>query len=399
MTKVQYFQYLSDSDRRKVFFKEPFPITKYDVKEKLAYAVGAALYMPAIREDIGRLIVNQKYKEVSTIVLDLEDAVGDNYLAEAVDQTIVHFAEIERGLIKGETTLSDLPLIFIRVRSANQLLEVAEKLGTSIEHLTGFVFPKISSSNVDLYFSALEKASINASTRLFCMPILESPELMYKETRTSEMQYLSTLFQKYESSILNVRIGATDLCGLYGIRRNAQTPIYDISIMRDFISDVVNYFGRNFVVSGPVWEYFNSKKESLQHDFSEVNEYNAGLLNETLLDLSNGLTGKTVIHPSQIKVVQSVNVVTKEEYLDAMSIIENASGEVGVLKSASYNKMNEIKPHYKWAMKILTKSDIYGVYHEQYNFLKMLTDTIPFSHSVGNERKPEHFSKQVNHPS
>ncbi|MBN8210208.1 HpcH/HpaI aldolase/citrate lyase family protein [Bacillus sp. NTK071] len=395
---MKYFQYLTESEKQKVFFKEPTPITKYDAKEKLSYAVGAALYMPAIRGDISELIVKQKYKEVSTIVLDLEDAVGDNCLSEAVDQTMVHFAEIERAVMSGVITLGDLPLIFIRVRSANQLLEVAEKLGTSIAYLTGFVFPKISSSNVELYFSALEEASNQAGARLYSMPILESPELMYKETRFNEFQYLSSLFQKYESSILNVRIGATDLCGLYGIRRNAQTPIYDISIMRDFISDVVNYFGRNFVVSGPVWEYFNSKKDGVNHALSEVNEYNAGLLNETLLDLSNGLTGKTVIHPSHIKVVQSVNVVTKEEYLDALSIIENASGEVGVLKSASYNKMNEIKPHYKWAMKIITKSDIYGVYHEQYNFLKMLTDTIPFSNPVGDERESERYSKQASYP-
>ncbi|TKD68265.1 HpcH/HpaI aldolase/citrate lyase family protein [Pseudalkalibacillus hwajinpoensis] len=395
---MEYFQYLSASEKQKVFFKEPSPITKYDAKEKLSYAVGAALYMPAIRRDISGLIINQKYKEVSTIVLDLEDAVGDNRLAEAVDQTIAHFEEIERAVMQGVVTIGELPLIFIRVRSANQLREVSERLGTSIEYLTGFVFPKISSSNAELYFSALEEASNKCGVRLYSMPILESPELMYKETRFKEFQYLSSLFQKYESSILNVRIGATDLCGLYGIRRNAQTPIYDISIMRDFISDVVNYFGRDFIVSGPVWEYFDSKKDGLNHALSEVNEYNAGLLNETLLDLSNGLTGKTVIHPSHIKVVQSVNVVTKEEYHDALSIIENASGEVGVLKSASYNKMNEIKPHYKWAMKIITKSDIYGVYHEQYNFLKMLTDTIPFSNLVGDERESERYSKQANYP-
>ncbi|WP_347552552.1 HpcH/HpaI aldolase/citrate lyase family protein [Pseudalkalibacillus hwajinpoensis] len=395
---LEYFQYLSDSQKERVFFKRPASVSKYESKEILSYAVGAALYMPAIREDIADLVIHQKYKEVCTIVLDLEDAVGDNRLAEAVNQTVVHLKKIESAMTQGNLDWVTLPFIFIRVRSATQLTEVAEKLGTSIGYLTGFVLPKFSSSNGSVYLQALKRTVAKSGTRLFAMPILESPELLYKESRYKEFETLSALFEQYESSILNVRIGATDLCGLYGIRRSAQTPIYDISIMRDFISDVMNYFGRRFVVSGPVWEYFNSKREDLDESLeATVNTYNAGLLNETLLDLSNGLTGKTVVHPSHVKVVQSLNVVTYEEYHDALSIIENANGEIGVLKSSSYNKMNEVKPHYKWAMKILTKSNIYGVYHDTYNFIKMLADPIPFSNSVEHERESGNHREQINH--
>ena len=110
------------------------------------------------------------------------------------------------------------------------------------------------------------------------------------------------------------------------------------------------------------------------------------------MDLTNGLIGKTVIHPSHVNVVQSLNVVTKEEYLDALTILDHANGEMGVLKSNSQNKMNEIKPHYKWAMKIMTKSTIYGVYHEKYNFFKMLTEAVPFSNTVGYERESRNYS-------
>lgn len=390
---LEYFQYLSEIQKELIFFKRPTPVSKYVPREQLAYAVGAALYMPGIRKDIGKLVVNKKYNEVTTVVLDLEDAIGDHYLYEAIDQTIVHFAEIEKAMILGVLNWDTLPLLFIRVRSANQLKEVAERLGTSIHYLTGFVFPKFSSTNGEAYLLSLKEVERNAGTLLYGMPILESPELLFKESRYTEFQTLSLLFQKYESSILNIRIGATDLCGLYGIRRSSQSSIYDISVMRDFISDVINYFGRNFVVSGPVWEYFNSKSQELINHSDENNvDYNVGLLNETLLDLTNGLTGKTVIHPSHVKVVQSLNVVTKEEYLDALAILDHVSGDVGVLKSHSQNKMNEIKPHYKWAMKIMTKSTIYGVYHEKYNFFKMLTDTVPFSDTVGYERETRHYS-------
>ena len=386
MKKLEYFQYLSEIQKEHTFFKKPVPISKHVAREQLAYAVGAALYMPAIRKDIATIVIQGKYKEVVTIVLDLEDAIGDNRVDEAIDQTVEHLSAIEEAMICGTLNWDSLPLLFIRVRSANQLKEVARKLGTSIHYLTGFVFPKLSISNGRDYLHTLRDVEMTAGTRLYGMPILESPELFYKETRYTEFHSLSLLFKEYESSILNVRIGATDLCGLYGIRRSAQSTIYDISVMRDFIADVVNYFGRSFVVSGPVWEYFNSRQELREHGDQNVSDYNTGLLNEALLDLTNGLIGKTVIHPSHLNVVQSVNVVSKEEYLDALSILENANGEIGVLKSNSQNKMNEIKPHHKWAVKVITKSTIYGVYHDKYNFFKMLTETIPYSDPVGYER-------------
>jgi citrate lyase beta subunit len=384
--KLEYFQYLSEIQKEHIFFQKPAPISKHVEREQLAYAIGAALYMPAIRKDIATIVIQEKYKEVVTIVLDLEDAIGDNRVDEAIDQTVEHLAAIEEAMVYGTLTWESLPLLFIRVRSANQLKEVARKLDTSIHYLTGFVFPKFSTSNGRDYLHTLRDVEITAGTRLYGMPILESPELFYKETRYTEFHSLSSLFQEYESSILNVRIGATDLCGLYGIRRSAQSTIYDISVMRDFIADVVNYFGRSFVVSGPVWEYFNNRQELREHGDQNVSDYNTGLLNEALLDLTNGLIGKTVIHPSHLTVVQSVNVVSKEDYLDALSILENANGEIGVLKSNSQNKMNEIKPHHKWAVKVIMKSTIYGVYHDKYNFFKMLTETIPFSDPVGYER-------------
>ena len=53
-----------------------------------------------------------------------------------------------------------------------------------------------------------------------------------------------------------------------------------------------------------------------------------GLIREILMDIANGLTGKTIIHPSHIKVVQALNVVTFEEYLDALTINESATWRI-----------------------------------------------------------------------
>jgi len=94
------------------------------------------------------------------------------------------------------------------------------------------------------------------------------------------------------------------------------------------------------------------------------------------MDITNGLTGKTIIHPTHIRPVQALNTVTYEEYLDAQSIISQANGEIGVMKSAFQNKMNEIKPHYYWAQKVLLKSEIYGVLNEEYTYIDLLTNEV-----------------------
>ena len=95
-------------------------------------------------------------------------------------------------------------------------------------------------------------------------------------------------------------------------------------------------------------------------------------MREVLLDKANGLIGKTIIHPSHIIPVQSLYVVSHEEYIDACSILSNNNGEVGVLKSKFSNKMNEIKPHLSWAKKIISRSKIYGVFNEHQTFTSLL---------------------------
>ena len=99
-----------------------------------------------------------------------------------------------------------------------------------------------------------------------------------------------------------------------------------------------------------------------------IDAYVDGLMYEVILDKANGLWGKTIIHPSHIIPVQSLYAVTYEEYIDALSIIDNSNGDIGVLKSSSNNKMNEIKTHINWANKIMLRTEIYGVLNEGKSF-------------------------------
>ncbi|HJF31036.1 MAG TPA: HpcH/HpaI aldolase/citrate lyase family protein [Sporosarcina psychrophila] len=392
---MKYFNDIAAVSVEDLFYRQPLTITKHTDKKRLSYSLGALLYMPATRLDIADLIITNKFKELVTVAICLEDAIGDHEVEEAENKLILHMQQITAAVQEGRLTEETTPLIFVRVRSAKQMVDIAERLGDALKNLVGFVFPKFSSDNAEDFLSALRLLNKQANTVLYGMPILESPSVLYKERRLDELLRLKEIVAQYADLILNIRIGATDLCGLYGLRRDSETTVYEISIVNELITDVVNLFSRQhdgFVVSGPVWEHFSSngrvlkpqlretpfhdhlgseglllRKELIRKDFD-------GLIQETLLDKANGLVGKTIIHPSHLLPVQALHVVTKEEYVDALSIYQQATGEKGVFKSEFMNKMNEIKPHLYWAQKVLIKSDIYGVYNENITFIDLLSE-------------------------
>jgi citrate lyase beta subunit len=187
-----------------------------------------------------------------------------------------------------------------------------------------------------------------------------------------------------------VRIGATDLSAAYGLRRSRDVTAYDVRVLADVISAVVNVFGRagdgGYPVTGPVWEYLGGaermfKPQLRTSPFVEHAETGLraeliasdldGLIREIVLDKANGLTGKTVIHPGHVPAVHALSVVTHEEYCDATDIIgTNADG--GVARSSYRNKMNESKPHAAWARRIMARADAFGVAHESTSFVDLL---------------------------
>ena len=63
---------------------------------------------------------------------------------------------------------------------------------------------------------------------------------------------------KNKRIVLNIRVGGNDFSNMYGLRRNINQNIYEIGVIRDILVNIINVFGADFVVSGPVWEYFGS---------------------------------------------------------------------------------------------------------------------------------------------
>lgn len=394
---MRYFNYLNREDEKAIFHSAPAPFNKRDAKEVLAHAIGAVLYMPATRPTIADDILSGKFEGLVSIVMDLEDAVGDHQVQLAEESLVQHVYRLAALLQMGALQEDELPLLFIRVRTPEQCARIIGQLQGAIECITGFVFPKFTAENGKAFFELLDRyheTKRAGAPLLYGMPVLETAGIIYREQRLDTLLAIKSILDGYRDYVLNVRVGATDFSSLFGIRRSAELTIYDIAVIRDCISDIMNVFGRmgdEYVISGPVWEYFQSdrvlKAQVRRNPYddhagrgsrgfrnSPFNRYLEGLLREVALDKENGMLGKTIIHPTHIKPVLSLYAVTHEEFADATAIIDNNNGFLGVMKSPYSNKMNEIKPHLNWAHKMIIRSKIYGVLHEHQSFASLLLE-------------------------
>lgn len=368
------------------FVKEPVEFNKYTDKELLQYCLGATLYMPATK-DFTNAIVENRFPGLTSMVMCCEDAISEEVLPEAEENLINFFEFVYQSLKSEKITEENVPLLFVRVRSFEQFKDFADKLSPNhVEVLSGFVFPKFNTSNGAKYLSHLKSLNDKFDDLLYGMPILESREIVYKETRTEELIGIKNLLKQFKEIILNIRVGATDFSSIFGVRRGIDYSVYDILPVRDCLSDIINFLNRddeNYVISGPVWEYFLSDKsmkfpDKLESDIhssllkreSLVNDAIDGLLREVILDKASGFVGKTIIHPSHLKYVNAMQAVTEEEYEDAKQILDTSGG---VIKSSNNNKMNEINPHRNWAEKVYNRAKAYGVIKSEKSYVKLFS--------------------------
>ena len=307
---------------------------------------------------------------------------------EEAEKNVIHVLDVlSTALDNGELTYEDLPLIFCRVRSQEQFIRFAEQLTKHhVKALTGINFPKFNAHNGNVYMFYLKHLNEKFGEILYGMPIIEDPEAAFKDTRMTELISIKEILDKYKDIVLQVRVGATDFSSYFGVRRGVDYSIYDILTVREILSDIINVFGRNndYVISGPVWEYFRASKNMMfdelpSYDIEDcllkripiVNTEIDGLLREVILDKANGFVGRTVIHPTHIKYVNAMQAVTEEEYRDALNILSSEKG--GVFKGENGNKMNEVKPHTNWATKIYMRARAYGVIENENSYIKLFS--------------------------
>ena len=206
---MNYFSYLSSEERQNFFYKEPLSFQKYR-KEQLAYALGATLYTPGTKETIAEDIIRKKHVDATSIILCLEDAISDEEVKLAEQNIVVQIQQIANLVSANILNQADIPLLFIRVRQPSQMKTIVTELGSAVHCLCGFVFPKFTPINGKTYIDQLAYINELYSLSLYGMPILESPEIIYKETRAESLLQIKDLLDSYHDYILNVRIGATD---------------------------------------------------------------------------------------------------------------------------------------------------------------------------------------------
>ncbi|MEV5238221.1 HpcH/HpaI aldolase/citrate lyase family protein [Streptomyces cinnamoneus] len=386
---MRHFGHLAPAVRSGLFHKEPGEFDAGSPARTLAVALGATLYSPGTRATLAQDVRKQARRGVVSMVLCLEDSIDDADVVAAEENLVRQFAELAAAAASEEGC--ELPLLFIRVREPAQITDLVRRLGPAGRLLSGFVLPKFTEERGLPFLEALAEAEISCGRRLFAMPVLESPELLHLETRTETLAGIARAVDKYRDRVLALRLGVTDFCSAYGLRRAPDMTAYDVKIVASVIADVVNVLGRadgsGFTVTGPVWEYFPQPERMfkpqlrrspfagpaealrtalIEHDMD-------GLLREIQLDRANGLQGKTCIHPSHVAPVHALSVVSHEEFSDAEDILRPERDGGGVLRSAYTNKMNEVKPHRAWAERTMLRAEVFGVAREDVSFVELLS--------------------------
>ena len=338
--------------------KEGLEIDNQLSKEILQYAVGALLYTPATHPKIVETLLNNTYPDLKSWAFCLEDSLTDQVAQAAVGQLVDSLKELAQAVQSGLCPKERLPLIFIRVRCAEQIDTLFNALREIDWLLCGFIAPKFERSNMLKYSQALQRINHLSSHPLYLMPILESQAIIYKESRLAELLAIQEALSEVQEWILNVRVGGNDFCNLFGLRRGIDQSVYDMGVIKDVLMDIFNVFGRDYVVSAPVWEYFGLEKDGA---------WQKGLEQELKADRLNGFIGKTAVHPTQLLPIQQALIVEEADYLDASQVLHWENDRLGVCKGVQLERMNEKRVHHTWARKIMALAEVYGVQRKSNN--------------------------------
>ncbi len=318
--------------------------------DRLYYSIGALLYCPANRQNLAASLIQEKFGSRFSLALCLEDTIGDDCVAEAEHTLIQSLQAVEKA---SEFKHFYIPKIFIRVRKAAQIPDLLLRLGSARSLVTGFILPKFSLDNADLYIHTILEAGRQYERPIYMMPILESPDLIPLTERSRLLYSLKEKLDAAEELVLNIRVGGNDLCHQFGFRRRCDESIHDIRPISNIFSDILTVFGRDYVVSGPVWEYYDQPG------------WDSGLRRELRGDRLLGFIGKTVIHPKQIELVNQAYQVPAQDLADAQEILQwDLHSASMVHGSSNGSRMNEYKTHSNWAEKILLLAEVFGVQEE-----------------------------------
>jgi citrate lyase beta subunit len=284
------------------------------------------LYTPAIMEasKLIKLVNHDVMSGVWRMVLCTEDSIREEDIPEALDTIRVVLAAKRRD--SGVA-------VYVRVRNPDVMAQVLALPNS--DKLEGFVIPKADPASFPLYADQVWGSHFRL------MPILESHLMFMDSFRTT----LREVLKQYRDQIECLRIGANDLMGHLGIRRDDELfTIYDTPV-GNLIFQIINEFRGvdGFTITAPVFECFDEKYDHL-------------LLREVRQNMLNGLYGQTVIHTRHMRLIRDAYRVTQDDLGSAEGIVRTDTAVLGL-----NGKMDERATHINWAELMIERHKMFGL--------------------------------------
>ncbi len=313
------------------------------------YQLGASLYMPATRQDIWQVIKRDKLPTINSIIICLEDAVSPDdvdvalvRLQELLATWSAHIDSITAPSILTDSAKSARPLVFVRPRNPAMLQQMASY--KHIDLIDGFVLPKVDMCSLSNWRMACQ----NLSTEQLLMPTLETAALF----NPYHNQELAIGFKEaFSQPVFALRIGGNDLFAALRLRRPKNSIVYDTPIGSLAYQLLGCFVPHGFYLTAPVFEYLDQPTLMMQ---------------ELTADVRLGLVGKTVIHPSQIALVQQAYCVPMSTFDEATAILDVEAKAVFKYN----NTMLEPATHRAWATEIINRAQVFGTIddgHSEYS--------------------------------
>ena len=285
-----------------------------------AVTLGASLYCPSTRTDLIAL-GNGKLPRLRSLIYCLEDAVHEHQLEYALENLRWTLPQLD---LPGPTR-------FIRVRNPRIAEQVSAFEGLSA--IAGVVVPKLTLANLEDYLSAIHPS-------LNLMLTLETKEVF--SLTAMERLRDALLERNLPNRIVSLRIGGNDLLSLLGLRRQRNQTVHE-GVLGFTIAQLVNVFRpHGFNLTSPVYEVFDDP---------------VTLMRESIQDLERGLFGKTIIHPTQIDVIERTYRVAQRDLEQAELILQPHAEAVFALDGT----MCEVSTHRAWAERVMLQAAVYGI--------------------------------------
>ena len=281
-----------------------------------ALELGGTLFVPASHKNLEAVLSGEKYPELRSVVIDFEDGLATSDRLQALDRldSILENLQVTRLLR------------FIRPQNTQMLKEFLQQ--KNIKRIDGFILPKFGLDNAVEYLSIIQNFQF--------MPSIEGKELF----NIRQLQKLRDILLPHQEQTICIRFGAQDMLRQLGLKQAGS--IYEMLAPAQGIANLITTFRpAGFNISAPVYPNFSDAE---------------GFKKEIAYEFQNGLTSKTIIHPSQIKPMNELYKVTQQELDEAQAILSQHDGVLNL-----NGKMGEITTQSVWAENTVQRFNVYGM--------------------------------------